>query len=125
MKIKIESDVFDIVERIKEIDDGYFIMYDTLKNKFEVHNYNQKYTYCFTSKFDSLGLCTINEVLYSLIGNIDNIIKEIDKNNNDIEQNNNKQIKDYGQYAFCEIYKYYNNSSKQYDQDKAFSTIWR
>ena len=36
MKIKIESDVFDIVDRIKEIDDGYFIIYDTQKNKFEI-----------------------------------------------------------------------------------------
>ena len=38
MKIKIESDVFNIINRIKEIDDGYFIMYNTNSKKFEVHN---------------------------------------------------------------------------------------
>jgi hypothetical protein len=38
MRIKIENDLFDICNRIKEIDDGYFIIYDTEKDRFEVHS---------------------------------------------------------------------------------------
>lgn len=125
MKIKIESDVFDIVDRIKEIDDGYFIVFDTVKNKFEIHNCYQNCSYCFTSKYDYLSVNTINEILTSLVCNIDNIVREIDKNNKIIEQSNDNKVKDYGEYTFQEIYKFYNNSSKQYDQDNAFSTIWR
>ena len=29
MKIEIEDDVFEIVKRLKEIDDGYFVLYNT------------------------------------------------------------------------------------------------
>jgi len=125
MKIKIESDVFDIVERIKEIDDGYIILYNCDNNKFEIHNTKQYDTYCFTSRYDCLSMSTIFETLSSLTIDIDKIIEEIDNNNNSIEQKNKIVLKDYGDYAFKEIYQYYNNSSKEYDQKNAFSTIWR
>jgi len=125
MKIKIESDVSDIVERIKEIDDGYFILFDTNKNKFEVHNYKQTNSYCFTSKCDSVNECILSEVYSSLVQNIDKIIEEIDKNNIDIENNQINAIKNDSDYMFREMYSYFNNSSKQYDSNVAFSTIWR
>ena len=125
MKIKIESDVFDIVNRIKEIDDGYFAIYDTIKNRIEIHNGKQFNSYCFTSKFENLTASTIDEILYSNIRNIDKIMEDIDKNNQSIEQNSNNQMMDYGAYMFGEIYNYYNNSSKGYDSDVAFSTVWR
>ena len=43
MKIKIESDVFDIVDRIKEIDDGYFIMPALMGNQIFFKFDNSKY----------------------------------------------------------------------------------
>ena len=41
MKIKLIYDVYNISKRIKEIDKDYYIVYDTSKNKFEVHNSSQ------------------------------------------------------------------------------------
>lgn len=125
MKIKIESDVFDIVDRIKDIDDGYFIVFDDIKNKFEIHNTNQSNTYCFTSKNDAIDERIINEVLMSLVSNIDTLMEEIDRINIKIEQNLYNKIKDDGDYMLREIYKYSANSSKGYSEDVAFSTIWR
>lgn len=125
MKIKIESDVFDIVDRIKEIDDGYFIIYDTQKNKFEIHNKNQPNTYCFISKYDDLCNGVIDEIITSSVYNIDNIIEEIDRNNNKLENDNQNKMNDISNYKLREIYNFYNNSSKQYSSDVAFSTIWR
>lgn len=125
MKIKIESDVFDIVDRIRDIDNGYFIVFDTVKQKFEVHNMNQICSYCFTSKFDSICKGMIDEILFTSVQNIDNIINDIDKNNKDNENNHIDKMKDKSEYMFKEIYSYFNNSSKDYDEDIAFSTVWR
>jgi len=125
MKLKIESDVFDIVERIKDIDSGYYIVFDTVKNKLEIHNVKEVNTYCFTSKYNTIDSRIIDEVNYSLVSNIDKIINEIDKNNQLIENYANQKIKDDSDYLLREIYKYSSNSSKEYSEDVAFSTIWR
>ena len=39
MKIKIESDIFEISKRVKDIDENYYIVFDTKKNKYELHRY--------------------------------------------------------------------------------------
>lgn len=125
MKIKIESDIFDIVDRIKDIDEGYIIVYDDIKNKFEIHNMNQINTYCFTSKYDTIDSRIIKEILELNISNIDTIIDDIDRNNTLIEQNMYNKMKDDSNYIIREIYKYSANSSKEYNEGIAFSTIWR
>ena len=125
MKIKIESDVFDISKRIKDIHEGYFIVFDTNKSKFEIHNSEQGMSYCFTSKYDAVCAGMIFEIMYSMVNNIDNIIDEIDKNNKQIENIQSKKVKDDSEYMLREIYGFFNNSSKEYDEDVAFSTIWR
>lgn len=124
MKIKIESDVFDIIKRIKEIDDGYFVLYDAEKDKFELHNSKQINTYCLTCPFDNLDSRLLDCVLYSSIGNIDKIIEEIDNNNEHIENNQKKTRQNQTDYMIREIYSFYNNSSKKFD-DSAFSSKWR
>ena len=48
MKIRIENDVFDVVKRIKQIDDGYFVVFDLDKEKYELHNKYQNNSYCLT-----------------------------------------------------------------------------
>ena len=125
MKIKIESDVFDILNRIKEIDEGYFILFDDSKNGFEVHNHNQPDSYCFTSKYNTLDSRIIDEISLLNIANIDNIIEDIDSNNAVIEQNNINQSKNVGEYMIREIYNYCANSSKGLNSNVAFSTKWR
>ena len=125
MKIKIESDVFDIVKRVKEIDDGYFIVYDTDKLKFELHNYYQFNTYCLTIPFDDIDDRILELIYLSSVTNIDKIIEDIDKNNIAIENNNTQSMKEYGDYILREIYAFANNSSKEYNVQNAFSSIWR
>lgn len=124
MKINIENDVFDIVKRIKEIDKGYFILFDTKKGKFELHNIFQPTTYCLTVPFDTLDNRLIDLIYYSNINNIDIIMEDIDKNNENIEKNNNITMKDQTNFMLREIYDFASNSSKEY-KDNSFSTIWR
>ena len=124
MKIKIESDVFEITKRIKEIDDGYFVMFDTKNNRYELHNLYQDNTYCLTYPYADLDSRLIEMILYSNILNIDNIINDIDNNNKEIERNTENQIKSQTEYQVREICDFASNSSKICEVN-SFSNQWR
>ena len=66
----------------------------------------------------------IDLIYYSNINNIDIIMEDIDKNNENIEKNNNITMKDQTNFMLREIYDFASNSSKEY-KDNSFSTIWR
>lgn len=125
MKIKIESDVFDIIKRIKEIDENYFVLFDTNKNKYELHYKNQFNTYCFTYPYENLDNRIIDLIYFSNVSNIDNIIEDIDNNNAKIEKDNMKSVKSSSDYMVREIYNFSKISSKNLDELKAFSSVWR
>ena len=124
MKIKIENDVFEITKRIKDIDEGYYIVFDTKRHVYELHNYQQINTYCLTIPYSVLDSRVIDLLLYTNISNIDNIIDDIDNNNINIEENISKSMKNQTEYMVKEIYDFSNNSSKIYDIN-SFSSFWR
>lgn len=125
MRIEIESDVFDIVDRIKEIDDGYKIMLNLKSEKLELHNTKQPITFCFVIKDNVLDVRVLRQIHCTNTQDIDKIIDDIDNNNTLIEKNNEEMLKDYSNYMSREIYGFSNNSSKEYDYKKAFGTKWR
>lgn len=125
MKIKIESDVFDISKRIKEINEGYFIMYNLDNGKYELHCTDQPNSYCFSYPFENLDFRFIDMIYRTNIVHIDNIVQEIDINNNKIEKNINSNVKDKSNYMLKEIFDFSNISSKDFDESKAFSSVWR
>ncbi len=86
MKQKIEHDVYNISNRIKDIDSGYFIVYDTECARFEVHNYFEKgTTYCCSIPYNTLDERTLNYVVHTRSANIENILDEIDRDNKRVE----------------------------------------
>ncbi|MBE7076970.1 MAG: hypothetical protein E7374_03685 [Clostridiales bacterium] len=90
MKRKIEFDVYEISKRIKEIDRGYYIVYDTLKDVFEIHNSLQKDTsYCLTLPYKQLDNRTLKYVCVTKSSNIEKIIEKID-NDNKVQENADK-----------------------------------
>ena len=123
MRIEIESDVFDIVNRIKEIDDGYRILLNLKTGLLELHNINQRNTFCFNIKNNEISSKIIDDIFYSKVENIDNIMSDIDNNNSDIEKNNKNKTLDLTTYMAKEVFDFSNNSSKEYDLDKAFSNV--
>lgn len=125
MRIKIDSDAFNIVDRIKEIDNGYFIVLNTDKDCFELHNEKQVNTYCLTIPYNQIDVRIIFLIYKTMVGNVDNIMYEIDTNNLKIERNNNDYVKNYTEYTAKEVFQFANNSSKIYNHDKAFTTTWR
>lgn len=86
MLIDIYGDLYAIDERLKEIENGYRIKYNTLKKTYEIHNKNQPFdSYCLTLPFKELDARTEDYVLKTRIQNKDKFLKEIEKHNEKIQ----------------------------------------
>ena len=89
MKIKIMLDVYNISKRIKFIDKYYYVVYDTSKHKFEIHNSNQIGTsYCLTIPYEKLDERTLKYVRKTQSANIDEILDQIENDNKKRESAN-------------------------------------
>jgi len=82
MLVEVRTDVYFIAERLCEIDKSYFTVYNTITQKFEIHNKEQQEnTYCLSIPFKTLDYRTLELVQKTKIENINKIIEEIDKSN--------------------------------------------
>ena len=98
MKIKICGDVFNISKRIKDIDCGYYIVFNTFKQSYEIHNSKQiGSTFCLTLPFNELDERCLEYILKTQSSNIDEIIEKLEIENNLKESANRTS-------AFSEIY---------------------
>jgi hypothetical protein len=82
MLIRIQNDLYGIDSRLKEIDGGYYIMYDTAKRRYQIHNSNQAgNSYCLTLPYDELDARAVTYVKSTRREYIDNILNEMERNN--------------------------------------------
>jgi len=80
--IVIENDNLYILERLKEIDDSYFITYNLVTKKYEVHSNEQiGGTYCFTVPYPALDERTVLYAKKTRVERRNDVIKEIDFEN--------------------------------------------
>ena len=87
----IQSDTFFICERLKEIDDSYFLVFNFEKQKFEVHSSSLSgSTYCLTVPYLVLDERTLFLVKKTRSSNIDRLIEEMDKENEKREKRREK-----------------------------------
>ena len=78
----IEGDTFFINERLKEIDKDYYVVFNLQKQKYEVHVRGQTgNSYAFTLPFDSLDERAILFAQKTRIANMEKILEEIEKDN--------------------------------------------
>ena len=119
MKI-IKKDVFNIAKRLRNINKNYVIVFNEKLKKYEIR---------FKNSFDNFVLHIPNNELNKLLidyvfktSNIDEVINEIEKNNNDMENSFNAKIKDESTYKLKEIHKYANSGSKEFID--GFKTNW-
>lgn len=124
MKIEIDDDIFDVSKRLKEIDEGYFVLFDIDRNMFEIHYRYQPNTYCLSVNCGNFDGGVLDLVRSTNIANIDKIIENIDKNNHDNVTNISNANKNYIDYHVREIYDFANNSSKTIGSN-LFESIWR
>ena len=123
MLIRIIDDVFDISRRLKEIDSNYFVVFNTKKQKFEIHNKSQKNTYCLTVSNNKLDCRAVTQTLKSRRERIDKILQEMEDNNQKIIDDNNKKIKDMAEWKLKEMFDYSNRHDIE-NFDDAYKTKW-
>lgn len=87
----IVGDLFDIADRLKEIDDGYFIVRDYKSGKFQVHHREQRgSTLALTLPYDRLDFRTISLVRRTRAERKQKLLDEIEEYNKKLS----KQILD-------------------------------
>lgn len=90
---EIDSDCTDIIKRLKDIDNDYFVVFNLERNVLELHNRSQlKNTYCLTLDFDELDERTINLVLKTRANNFDALFEEMEKENKNLLKMQTKEI---------------------------------
>ncbi len=78
--------MYNIANRIKDIDRDYYIVYNTDCARFEVHNSMQiGSTYCCSLPYNALDERTLNYVNDTRSINIENILDNIDRENERVE----------------------------------------
>lgn len=84
---RIENDALDIAARLKEIDDGYIIVYNGYFKRLEVHNKKQgKNTFCLVVPSNRLNARTVELVRRTRAENADRLLAEIDFHNARVEE---------------------------------------
>ncbi len=119
MLIKILEDVHDITSRLKEIDSNYFVVYNTCRKCFEIHNSSQKNTFCLVVPYGVLDSRSIDLTLKTRRELLEKILAEIDATNEKIEKENDRKMKDKLVWKIREF-----ASSKCENFNDAYKTKW-
>jgi len=123
-KIKIYCDAFDICNRIKNLDSGYFVVYETNKKRFEIHNKNQLVdTFCITVDGE-LDCRVIYKLRKTSRENAMQLLEEMEKSNAKIEAEKTRKLKDETIWKAGEMFDYANSKTTDTNFDKAYKTTW-
>ena len=89
MLIELKSDALFISQRIKEVDQSYYLVFNTISNKYEVHSSQQVgCTYCLTCPNPALDERLVELAKKTRRENLYELIKEVDKENEKLEKQN-------------------------------------
>lgn len=84
MFVKITQDVCDICQRIKEVDENYYIVYNRVLNRFELHDRSVKGRFACVLPFDRLDERSVRHARRTRIQRIDALMRELDACNEKI-----------------------------------------
>lgn len=92
----IEDDLFGIARRLKEIDEGYFLVYNNLLGRYEVHSHkNIGDTLSLVCPYDRVDVRLLSLVRKTKRENAKEIFKNIEEHNEKIEKGiEQKRIED-------------------------------
>lgn len=122
-KILIKKDLFNISQRLKSIDKNYYILFNKLTKKFEVH-YGQKSSLQLVLPFKNLDKRTIDLVLKTKVENKKKLLLEMEENNAKLERESNQQILDEASFKLNEMLKYSQSKCGNIDFNKTYLTKW-
>lgn len=92
--VRIENDVFDIGARLKEIDGGYYPVYNLTKKRYEIHHERAKNSLQVVLPYDSLDARAIQKVYKTRIENAIEMIKNMDKQNEILRKKEQDELRE-------------------------------
>ncbi len=123
MLIRVENDAFNIAERILSMNEDYFVVYNTNRRRFEIHNKKQYgSTFCITCD-EGLNYQVIQKLRKTKIENMQKIMYEIEKTNQDYEQEIKRVEKDKASFKAREMFNYACHHD-DCDFSKSYTTRW-
>ncbi len=89
----VTSDLYSIANRLKEIDDGYFIYYSYKNRRYEVHNKNQRgRTLSLVLPYSRLDERTVRLVRKTRSERMEILIKQMEEENERLEREKMRQL---------------------------------
>lgn len=118
------SNVYDIPQRIREIDPDYFIVRNHNTKQFEVHHSKQiGGTLALNIPYDELDERTLIHTQKTMIENAKQIYEEMEKQNEKLKRYKRQRMKDKSDTIVKDIHKYVTrHESKETVPDDAFTT---
>lgn len=119
----ITSSTYNIPQRLKQIDKGYFVVRNHSTRQFEIHHKDQPFnTFCLSIPWKELDERTLQMVKETSIEYIDNITAQMDKKNEQIGIDGDKKLKDATETVSRNIYKYVkaHESKETIDEDSKY-----
>lgn len=105
--IDVKSNVFCIPERLREIDKGYYVVFNTISQCFEVHHREQiGNTLALNIPYGELDCRTVDLVRNTRIENGRKFIEDMDRHNERLELEKEKRLLEYIDVTGREIHKY-------------------
>ncbi|MCL2598367.1 MAG: hypothetical protein FWD76_00440 [Firmicutes bacterium] len=93
MKQRIHEDLFDIAKRLQEIDPTYFVVYDKLLQRYEVHSSEQRgNSLCFVVPYASLDVRTLHYANQTRAQNLQKLLLQMEQNNQKLAEQENELI---------------------------------
>lgn len=121
--ILVDSNVFNIPERIRDIDPDYFVIFNPKTQKYELHHRKQDVSFCVEFPFDELDGRAVEYVNETKIERIRSIKRQMEEKNRLIEEGQNKEFTDKVECMAKDIHKYA-RSHEDDEQKEAFKNAY-
>lgn len=120
MQIKLKNTLFNLNERLKQLDNSFYITFNTNLNRYEVHSSKQKNSYCFAVPYGKLDARIIKFAQKTSVKNLTSYISEIQQHNQQQELNSRKEKEDYIKQKGLDMLFFLQNSSKNVNFSETF-----
>ena len=110
--IPVLNNVYDIPVRLKEVNRDFFVMFNTRKQKFEIHCASQPFdTLACVLPFDELDARAINYVREFARERTEHLAEEIERYNEELDKKQKAALLDKANYKCREALNYLKNNS--------------
>lgn len=112
-RIPVISHVTDIPVRLKELNRAFFVMFNTKKQKYEIHCSDQPFsTLACVLPYDELDARAISYVREHSNERLEKIVREIEDYNERLAAKAEAEMIDKANYKMREVFNYLKNNSK-------------